>query len=1042
MTSEAPHRPGQEPGEVSPGTGGPVPYGDQPAQQDNGYNGTPDLGWAPPPPPGRPAPSAPAWADDQPPAWAPPAGQQVTGRATAQVPPSADQGGHAQQPAWGASEPGAPAWAAPGQGGPAWPAGEQTSPDRAAEPAPPAWAATPPNSPAEPTPPAWAAEPNRPAWGAGGPPGEQPAWAQPGDARDTGYVPAPATVPNESWVTPTGPDDPHRSGGYAPAAQQSDDAGHSGGWAVGAQPDDPSRSGGWPPRDEQPGAQPDDANRSGSWTPRDTQPAWAPPGQQTGATWPPAEPPARAAAKVSVPGAVRPDQTWSTPEQSEQDSRSAGSEDDPHRSGGWSRAGGPPHDDPPRSADWPAPSADNRAGGWDESTRDDDPDRSGGWPAGGRAPALAETPQPGGWAQSEQPPSGGWAQSEQPPSGGWNDAPALPQRGAGEQAGGWSGGADVPPQREPERPTDDPAPAGWGSAAAPEAPARASASVSTPDAPSGWAVNPERAPERPVLPDAEPWSPAEAWGHADGAGPAPSRGWQPAEDGPAYQPAPAPGISPGNVVPLPAQGQRVPGAALAASPPADHPAAAQFAPAEHEPERGDAGWGAARPEPDDPQSPDAPVIPGPRTSPEASAPGAVSASASVPVASRVSPPSDQPVRPTGTPTPQPRVYGRPARPEPEEAAGPDEAPGYPGQDGPSAFTGARSGPDDAPGYPGSPSRPDDVPGYSRPDSPHGYPGPQSRPDGPPGYPGQDGPHGYPGQDGPSAFAGPQAGSGDAAGYPGPQSRSGEDDPRGYGDAPSSPAGPSPFPVGVPSFVDPPGNNRPANGVHPHDGEQTGGPRDPFGGPGGQPSAFGGPGGQPGTYGSPAGHPDAFPGPGGRPEPFGGPPDPFGAPAAGGRASVAVPGQGEPGGFPPPRQAPPAWSSDDDPAGDPAQGRFDAFKPDAEPQTEAPAPKVRNGRVLAAVLVAAVLILAVPLGLLTLLGKIDGGDKPAGFDPAVGTCIKQSGESAVATDCGQPGAFTVVSKVDNKDKCADLSQPTVVLQGDGTNRVLCLKPSGQ
>ncbi|MEU4753458.1 hypothetical protein AB0F93_21060, partial [Micromonospora tulbaghiae] len=72
MTSEAPHRPGQEPGEVSPGTGGPVPYGDQPAQQDNGYNGAPDLGWAPPPPAGRPAQPAPAWAanDDQPPAWA------------------------------------------------------------------------------------------------------------------------------------------------------------------------------------------------------------------------------------------------------------------------------------------------------------------------------------------------------------------------------------------------------------------------------------------------------------------------------------------------------------------------------------------------------------------------------------------------------------------------------------------------------------------------------------------------------------------------------------------------------------------------------------------------------------------------------------------------------------------------------------------------------------------------------------------------------------------------------------------------------------
>ena len=104
--------------------------------------------------------------------------------------------------------------------------------------------------------------------------------------------------------------------------------------------------------------------------------------------------------------------------------------------------------------------------------------------------------------------------------------------------------------------------------------------------------------------------------------------------------------------------------------------------------------------------------------------------------------------------------------------------------------------------------------------------------------------------------------------------------------------------------------------------------------------------------------------------------------------------------------------------------------------------MRNGRVLALVLIAAVLILAVPLGLLTLLGKIGGDDKPAGFDPAVGSCVKQSGTSAVSADCGEQGAFTVVSKVDSKDKCADPAQPQVVLPGDGANRVLCLKPTGQ
>ncbi|MBC8993189.1 hypothetical protein H9X95_23920, partial [Micromonospora chalcea] len=569
-----------------------------------------------------------------------------------------------------------------------------------------------------------------------------------------------------------------------------------------------------------------------------------------------------------------------------------------------------------------------------EPARPDDPDRSGGW-AAGRAAGPAEAAQPGGWGEPDQ--------GRQP--GGWG-APAVPQqRDSEEQAGAWSGAASVPQQQESGRSAEEPAQPSWGAAAPVDTPAaRASVSVPAPDA--GWGGNQN---DRPAVPAAEPWSPAEAWGRSE-------------DSAPAYQPAPAPGISPGNAVPLPAQQQRVPGAALAASPPADQPPA-PAEPQGYEPERGDGAWGESQ----------SASVPGPRTSPEG---GPVSASASVPVTSRVTPPSDQPL-PTGTPAPQPRVYGRPARPEPEDTPEQDGH-GFPEQDGPSGF-----GPD------------------------NGFPGPQSRTED------ADGPHGY-------------------AAVP-----------------PSSPAAPPPFPAGVPSFMDPPANTRPANGVHPG-GEQPGavrdpfdGPQSPYGTPGGSQDPFGPPGGHQDPFGGPqGGRQDAFGSPAGRPEPFGGQPDQFGPPA-GGRASVAVPGQGRPGETSPfpAQQAPPAWSQDA-PSGEPEQGRFDAFKPDAaEPQTEAPPPKVRNGRVLAAVLIAAVLILAVPLGLLTLLGKV-GDDKPAGFDPAVGSCVKQSGETAVPADCGEQGAFSVVSKVDNKDKCADLTQPTVSVENGGTTRVLCLKPAGQ
>ncbi|MBM0276187.1 hypothetical protein JM949_12410 [Micromonospora sp. STR1s_6] len=513
------------------------------------------------------------------------------------------------------------------------------------------------------------------------------------------------------------------------------------------------------------------------------------------------------------------------------------------------------------------------------------------------------------------------------------------------------------------------------------------------DGAPNWAASPDNAvPSTPGVPAAEPWAPGEVWGRAE-AEAAQSRAGREADrndEAPAYQPGPAPGISPANAVPLPPQEQRVPGASLAAAPPADYAPPAQFAPipeqpayaeretpdaaAPYEPEP--AGWGRAE---DAPAS--GAVVPAPRTSPESGAGRAVvptseadsaagaakaTASASVPLASRVMPPTDQAIRPTGTATPQPRVYGRPARPEPEAEPEPQVFQGDPGAD--------RQG---APDWPNDPPR-------------------QAAPDW---------------QNDAQRQVGPGWGGGDSAG----DSRFDERPP-----APNAFNEPPAFPPGVPSFVDAPGNNRPVNGVRPHAGAES--PGEPFGGQGAPAAgaatvngtaAFGGP-----NFGGPGSN-----GPG------------FGA----GPATEPVPGGGFPPSFPPPQQPAPSWGSQE--AGQSDQGRFDAFKPDAEePKAEPPAPKVRNGRVLAAVLIAAVLILAVPLGLLLLLGKVGGNDTPS-FDPAVGTCVKQSGQGgASAADCGEAGAFTIVSKVSAKDKCTDPTQPHVVLPGEGTNRVLCLKPA--
>ncbi|MEH1164773.1 hypothetical protein V6V47_05235 [Micromonospora sp. CPCC 205539] len=912
MTSEGPHRPGQEPDEVSPGAGGPAPYGDRPAQPDNGYNADgPDLGWAPPPP-ARPNPTAPAWATQP---------EQPSTTAWGAAPQPAEPA----QPSWatggGASEPQQPGtW--PGNGG---------TPDQA-QPAP--WAAqqqgwTPP-------------EQGTPSWT---PAGEQPDWAQTQPAaRGAAQVPS-ATA---AWPAQ---DDPARSGGWTTDSPQ-DDPARSGGWGATAQANSPS--GDWPGAESQ---QPESAQAAG----------WA-----------------AGAAQQNDPASSGGWATGGAPQQN-----------DPASSGGWATGGAAQQNDQPvwtpaeQSQSWgqAAEQAEQPAPGWGQAE-----------PAAARG--AAQVPAASWTGQEDPASSGGWAAQQQAQPGGWGDGAEAKQDEAA-QPTSWGGAEGGRPQQPdwvlPAQ--DQPAePAGWTPQESTGSPARASASVPGSDGTPAWAAAPDNAAQGSggVPAEVQPWAASEAWGRAEAESSAqPRGGWEAdrGEESPVYQPGPAPGISPANAVPLPPQEQRVPGASLAAAPPADYAPPAQYSPIPEQPayaerespdsatqyEAEPAGWGRA----EEPAA-GAPSVPAPRTSPESgagrvvvpmpeaeSAAGAVgraSASASVPLASRVMPPTDQAIRPSGGSTAQPRVYGRPAR---------SESDNEPEQAAPEAFQ----------ADPG-PAAPDWQTSLERQAQPDWQTGPdrQAQPDW---------------QSGPERQSG--SGWGESAGEPRFDDR--QSAPNGFGEASLAASAPPAFPPGVPSFVDAPGNNRPVNGVRPQAGAER--PADPFGGPG-SPSAGAGT-----VHGAPS-----FGGPG-----FGG------EPASGG---------GFPPAFPPaPQQPAPSWGQE---PGDSDEDRFAAFKPDAEPKVEPPTPKVRNGRVLAAVLVAAVLILAVPLGLLILLGKVGDKDEAPSFDPAVGTCVKQSGQGASAADCGEADAFTVVSKVDAKDKCADVTQPHVVLPGDGTNRVLCLKPA--
>ncbi|NLU77924.1 hypothetical protein HCA58_05840 [Micromonospora sp. HNM0581] len=774
-------------------------------------------------------------------------------------------------------------------------------------------------------------EPDEVPPGGGGPApyGDRPAQQDNGygaSAPDLGWAPPPPARPDTpppAWANQQG-----NAWGSAQATRQAETV--PGNWeqAAGNQPT-------WAPQGDQP-QQPSPGWSPAGPPPTSDGPAWAN-GGQSGPAWA-AQP---ATADTAQPAEWTPDKPAAN--QPERPTGQApGNQPDwansPHvddQAPGWASTAGqsesaqpawaqtdqptPPREPAARaSAQVPVPDAGQQQRPTDGSSGAET------WPA--------EQPEQPGWAAGQRREPGGWA-AEQPaearnPGG---DRPAQPEwvTPAREELTGWTGGNPNPGPQPTWSPSAEPLPS-------------------------------RTAADRSAVPDVEPWAPGEAWGQATAA---PQTNAEPDVNRPddaVYRPAPAPGISPANMVPLPPQEQRVPGASLAATPPADF---AQPAPFTDDPagSAGGTAWGQPEPRHDESQPP---AIPSPRTSPEAEgrsgppAGGGVAASASVPLSSRVMPPTDHPVRPAGSPAPQPRVYGRPARTEHTEHT---EEPAQAHGDQPPV-----------PRFDQGPGRFDVDPAAARGDQglERFEQVPQSR------SADREPPMG-----GLNAFAGPVA--------------------------PASPAAPP----AMPSFVDAPPANRQVNGVRPHAEPER--PADPFGGT--PRDQFGGP-----------GH-----------NPYGGPTERQGG--AYGSPVRSEPGSEHTTAFPPPPQSAPPWSPGPGSAsGEVEQGRFDAFKPVAEPDAESPPPKVRNGRVLAAVLVAAVLILAVPLGLLMLLGMIGGSDDANAFDPPVGSCVKRSGTTAVAADCTEPDSFSVVSKVESKDNCPDPAMPHVDLRSATANPVLCLK----
>jgi hypothetical protein len=100
--------------------------------------------------------------------------------------------------------------------------------------------------------------------------------------------------------------------------------------------------------------------------------------------------------------------------------------------------------------------------------------------------------------------------------------------------------------------------------------------------------------------------------------------------------------------------------------------------------------------------------------------------------------------------------------------------------------------------------------------------------------------------------------------------------------------------------------------------------------------------------------------------------------------------------------------------------------------------VRMLPVLLSVVIGAILLVGIAIGIVWLISR--GSD--SSFDVGAGDCVRRSGNTAVKASCSDSGAYKVVSVADTREQCADKSQPYVLNPTkDGKTQVLCLTPSG-
>jgi hypothetical protein len=184
---------------------------------------------------------------------------------------------------------------------------------------------------------------------------------------------------------------------------------------------------------------------------------------------------------------------------------------------------------------------------------------------------------------------------------------------------------------------------------------------------------------------------------------------------------------------------------------------------------------------------------------------------------------------------------------------------------------------------------------------------------------------------------------------------------------------------------------------------------------GSPSQYGA--NQPGQYGAPGQ-------PGGGNGQFGAGTTQFGSPGQFGGGTTQY-GGNQPGQYGSPGQY----------GADPAIARFGPGTSD-EPDADGQPPRKSRRSLIIGLAVAGVVLVA--LAAVAIVVAMSGGSKN---DYPLGSCVKQSGDKAASVACTDATAYSIVNKVDAPTKCADQTQPYVVLQRSGVaDEVLCLKPA--